>query len=50
MPKIGSYKEKNGFEGSFYKIDVNVVTNWSARLQKHQTIEILLMVDFLCLF
>ena len=24
-----------------------MVTNWSARLEKHQTIEILLMVDFL---
>ena len=24
-----------------------MVTNWSLRLEKHQTIEILLMVDFL---
>ena len=24
-----------------------MVTNWSVRLEKHQTIEILLMVDFL---
>ena len=30
----------------FYKIDVQMVTNWSVRLEKHQTIEILLMVDF----
>ena len=30
----------------FYKIEVYVVTNWSTRLKKHQTIEILLMVDF----
>ena len=28
------------------KIDVYVVTNWSVRLEKHQTVEILLMVDF----
>ena len=36
------------FESSlFYKIDVKVVTNWSVRLEKHQTIEILLMVGFL---
>ena len=34
----------------FYKIDVKVVTNWSERLEKHQTVEILLMVDFLCIF
>ena len=38
---------KNGFESSFYKIDVYMVTNWSVRLEKHQTIEILLMVEFL---
>ena len=38
--------KKNGFESSFYKIDVYAVTNWSVRLEKHQTIEILLMVDF----
>ena len=25
-------------------------TNWSLRLEKHQTIEILLMVDFLRIF
>ena len=28
---------------------MSVFTNWSARLEKHQTIEILLMVDFLCI-
>ena len=27
-----------------------MVTNWSVRLEKHKTIEILLMVDFLCIF
>ena len=31
----------------FKKIDVKMVTNWSVRLEQHQTIEILLMVDFL---
>ena len=38
---------KNCFQSSFYKIDVLMVTNWSVRLEKYQTIEILLMVDFL---
>ena len=41
-----TFFKRNGFESSFYKIDVSVVTNWSVRLEKHQTIEILLMVDF----
>ena len=41
---------KNCFESNFYKIDVYLVTNWSVRLEKHQTIEILLMVDFLRIF
>ena len=41
-------KEK-WFESSFYKIDV-VVTNWSVRLEKHETIGIFLMVDFLRIF
>ena len=27
-----------------------MVTNWSVRLEKHQTIEILLMVNFLRIF
>ena len=45
-----TFLKKNGFEISFYKIDVSVVTNWSVRLEKHQTIEILLMVDFLSIF
>ena len=34
----------------FYKIVVMVVTNLSVRLEKQQTIEILLMVDFLRIF
>ena len=45
--KIHFLKKKMLF---FYKIDVKVVTNWSERLEKHQTVEILLMVDFLCIF
>ena len=44
------FHRKNGFENSFYKNDVLVVTNWSVRLEKHQTIEILRMVDFLRIF
>ena len=42
--KIDFFKKKNGFESSFYKIDDWVVTNWSVRLEKHQTLEILLVV------
>ena len=44
------FLRKNGFESSFYKIDVWVVTYWSIRLEKHKTIEILLMVIFLRIF
>ena len=40
------FYRKNGFDSSFYKIDFKVVTNWSDRLEKHHTIEMLLMVDF----
>ena len=50
MRKSTFFLKKNGFESSFYKIDVKVATNWSVRLEKHQTIEILLMVDFLRIF
>ena len=50
MQKSTFLKKKNGFESSFYKIEVYVVTNWSVRLEKHQTIEILLMVDFYAFF
>ena len=31
--KIEFFKEKNGFERSFYNIEVWVVTNWSTRLE-----------------
>ena len=46
MQKSTFYK-KNGFESSVDKIDVLEVTNRSVRLEKHQTIKVLLMVDFL---
>ena len=45
-----TFLRESGFESSIYKIDVKMVTNWSVRLEKHQTIEILLMVDFLRIF
>ena len=50
MQKKDFFLRKNGFESSFYNIDVKMVTNWSIRLKKHQTIEILLMGDFLRIF
>ena len=50
MQKSTFLKKKNGFESSFYINDNKMVTNWSARHEKHQTIEILLMVDFLHIF
>ena len=43
-------KKKMVLRVVFYKIDVYVVTNWSVRLEKHRTIENLLMVDFLRIF
>ena len=33
-----------------YKIDAYGVKNWPVRLEKHKTLEILLMVDFLHIF
>ena len=41
-----TFFRKNGFENSVDKIVVLMVTNGSVRLEKHQTIEILLIVDF----
>ena len=41
-----TFFRKRGFGSSFYEIEVYVVTNWSIPLKKHQTIEILLRVDF----
>ena len=34
----------------FIKLTFRWITNWSVRLEKHQTIEILPMVDFLRIF
>ena len=50
MQKSIFFKEKMVLRVVFYKIEVYVVTNWSGLLEKHQTIEILLMVDFLRIF
>ena len=47
---IDLFKEKMVLRVVFYKIDVYVITNWSVSLDKHQTIGILLMVDFLRIF
>ena len=40
------FKEKMVLRVVFLKIEVKLVTNLSTQLEKHQTIEILLMVDF----
>ena len=40
------FKEKQGLVLSFYEIEVYVVTKCSTWLEKYQTIEILLRVDF----
>ena len=37
------------FSVVFMELEVKVVTNWSTRLEKHQTSEILHKVDFLCI-
>ena len=44
------FEEIKRFESSFYRIDVQVITNPSIRLEKHQTIDFLLMTDFLFVF
>ena len=41
---------KKGFECSFYRIEMQVVTKWCSRLEKHQTLETLLRVNFLHIF
>ena len=46
MQKSTFFKKKWFWEYLFYKIDVYGVTNWSVWLEKHKTLEILLMVDF----
>ena len=48
--KMQKKKKKKKKRFCFFLIDVYVVTNWSVLLEKHQTTEILLMVEFLRIF
>ena len=41
------FVENKRFECSFYRIQVEVIANLPSRLEKHQTLDILLMTDFL---
>ena len=49
IAKIKFFEENKRFECSFYQIQVQVITNLPSRLVhvKHQTLDILLMTDFL---
>ena len=40
------FEEIKRFERINYRIEVQVITNLSSRLEKHQTLDILLMTDF----
>ena len=41
-----TFEENKHFERSFnYRIEVQVITNLSSRLEKHQALDILLMTD-----
>ena len=42
-----NFEENKRFECSFYQIQVQVIANLPSRLEKHQTLDILLMTDFL---
>ena len=44
------FEEKKRFECSFYQIQVHVIAILPSRLEKHQTLDILLMTDFLRFF
>ena len=48
--KIDFFGEKKYFECIFDRFEVQVVTVWSSRLEKHQTLAFLLMVEFLRIF
>ena len=48
--QISIFEEIMRFECSFYWFEVQVVTNQSSRLEKHQTLDFLLMTDFLRFF
>ena len=41
------FEENKRFECSFYQIQVQVIAKLPSRLEKHQTLYILLMTDFL---
>ena len=41
------FEENKRFECSFYQIQVQVIANMPSRLEKHQTLDILLLTDFL---
>ena len=41
------FEEKKRFECSFNRIQVQVIENLPSRPEKHQTLDILLMTDFL---
>ena len=46
-----TFSRKNGFEYSFYRIEVQVVILWFSRLKKkQQTLEIILKVDVYAFF
>ena len=40
------FEENKCFQRSFYQIKVQMITNLSSRLEKHQTLDILLMTEF----
>ena len=41
------FEENKRFECSVYQIQVQVIVNLPSRLEKHQTLDIVLMTDFL---
>ena len=42
-----NFEENKRFECSFYQIQVQVIANLPSRLEKHQTLDISLMTNFL---
>ena len=40
------FEEKKPFECIFHRIELWMITNLSGRLEKHQTLDILLVADF----
>ena len=44
--KINFLKKNKVFECDYYQIQVQVIANLPSRLEKHQTLEILLMTGF----